>query len=365
MNHPPHNTPQREATSRGSADRPAPWLLDLGLDVASGRRPWLSPVAFALFMGTGPFLIRWLTQGAPTSADAPAELAAITERLNGVVAVVMWVLAGVSLAVGVGYWFVCRRAHRAWRSLPEHEREELTRKRIDRLNQALVALGGIAPDALPIRLEDLDGLNDRHRRLLEGLRAKAEKTTSPICGGARARTEDLVMAGRLHRALSNDTIVRPPHTASAATDPRVLALVELDDEIQAAAAAIGEALEAGRCNCDQDTHRRLIRAGDRAHAVLHGLDPETPELTRPRPRWIGRLTWTGVALCIAALPIGLLTAVPSVLISAAGMTVAGVGFIAASWHNPGNPHPISALRRGLFVAVWIAVLAAAALALLA
>ncbi|WP_300643638.1 hypothetical protein [Nocardioides sp.] len=322
-------------------------------------------MAFALFMGTGPFLIRWLTQGAPTSADAPAELAAITERLNGVVAVVMWVLAGVSLAVGVGYWFVCRRAHRAWRSLPEHEREELTRKRIDRLNQALVALGGIAPDALPIRLEDLDGLNDRHRRLLEGLRAKAEKTTSPICGGARARTEDLVMAGRLHRALSNDTIVRPPHTASAATDPRVLALVELDDEIQAAAAAIGEALEAGRCNCDQDTHRRLIRAGDRAHAVLHGLDPETPELTRPRPRWIGRLTWTGVALCIAALPIGLLTAVPSVLISAAGMTVAGVGFIAASWHNPGNPHPISALRRGLFVAVWIAVLAAAALALLA
>lgn len=365
MNDPPHEAPQREATSRESADRPAPWLLDLSLEVASGRRPWLSPLAFALFMGTGPFLITWLTEGVSTSTGTPAELAVITERLNGMVAVVMWVLAGISLAVGVSYWFVCRRAHSAWRLLPEHEREELARERIDRLRRALVALGGIASDALPIRSEDFDGLNDRHRRLLEDLQAKAEKTTSPICAGARARTDDLVMAGLLHRALAKEH-----HRAAAARreqrdGPARRRPGRTRPGDPGRSRSDWESLAAGRCNCDGDTHRRLARAGDRAHARFHGLDPEAPSAGLPRPRWVSRVIWAGVAIAFAALPVGLLTAVPSVVVSAAGLSVAGIGFIAANWRSPGESGPISTLRRGLFVVVWIVVAAAALAALLA
>lgn len=365
MDHPPQNTPHREPTSRGSADRPAPWLLDLGLEVASGRRPWLRTLAGVPIMLATTLPFSMLEDENAATADRSPELAAVFENLLRGLTVLSWVLAGVFLVGGIGYWVVCRHAHAVWRSLPEHEREELTRKRIEVLNQALATLGGITPDALPIRTEDLDDLSDRHRHLLEDLQAKAEKTTAPICAGARARTDDLVMAGRLHRALSKDTIVRPPHAASSATDPRVLSLVDLEEEIQAEAAAIGESLVAGRCNCDRDTHARLVRAGDRAHARLHGLDPEAPSARRSRPAWVSRTIWTGVAIAVAALPIGLLTAVPSVVVSAIGLSVAGVGFIAADWRNPGETGPISTLRRGLFVLAWIAVVAAAAAALLA
>jgi len=362
MNHLPE-TPHGEATSRESIDRPAPWVLALGMEVASGGRPWLRTLAGAPLILCPMLLLRLIGAGDTGAAEQDPELVAVVEKVTAVVSVVSWVLAGAFLLGGTVYWVVCRYAYAVWRSLPEAEREELTRKRIEGLRQALVALGGVDPEGLPIRPEDLDELSDRHRRLLQELQEAAEKTTSPICAGARARTDDLVMASRLHRALSKDTIVRPPHTAAASTDPRVLALVELDDEIQAAAAAIGESLDAGRCNCDQESHGRLLRAGDRAHAVLHGLDPEMAAGT-PRPRWIGRLIWAGVVISIAALPIGLLTSVPSVVVSAVGVSVTGVGFIAASWRTPADPDPISKLRRRLFVVAWIAVVAAAAAVLL-
>lgn len=282
MNNPPRNTPRDEPTPHESSDRPAPWVLDLGLEVASGRRPWLQPLAGAALLFGTPFLIKMIGGADLAAAEKAPELAAFIDQLTGFVTAFSWVLAGISLVLGVGYWFICRHAYAAWCSLPEEEREELARQRVEALSRALARLGGIDPAGLPITSEDLEQLGDRHRLLLEDLRVRSSQTATQICAGARARTDDLVMAGRLHRALSKDTIVRPPHAASSATDPRVLALVELDTEIQAEAAAIGESLDTGHCNCDQDTHERLIRAGDLAHARLHG--PDRGQVTGRRGR---------------------------------------------------------------------------------
>ena len=273
MNNPPRNTPRDEPTPHESSDRPAPWVLDLGLEVASGRRPWLQPLAGAALLFGTPFLIKMIGGADLAAAEKAPELAAFIDQLTGFVTAFSWVLAGISLVLGVGYWFICRHAYAAWCSLPEEEREELARQRVEALSRALARLGGIDPAGLPITSEDLEQLGDRHRLLLEDLRVRSSQTATQICAGARARTDDLVMAGRLHRALSKDTIVRPPHAASSATDPRVLALVELDTEIQAEAAAIGESLDTGHCNCNQDTHERLIRAGAR-RAFAENLDDE-------------------------------------------------------------------------------------------
>lgn len=369
MNNPPRNTPRDEPTPHESSDRPAPWVLDLGLEVASGRRPWLQPLAGAALLVGTPFLIKMIGGADLAAAEKAPELAAFIDQLTGFVTAFSWVLAGISLVLGVGYWFICRHAYAAWCSLPEEEREELARQRVEALSRALARLGGIDPAGLPITSEDLEQLGDRHRLLLEDLRVRSSQTATQICAGARARTDDLVMAGRLHRALSKDTIVRPPHAASSATDPRVLALVELDTEIQAEAAAIGESLDTGHCNCDQDTHERLIRAGDLAHARLHGIDPEDPRAqsaARPRSRWISRVIWTGVALAIAALPIGMLTAIPSVTISALGLTLTGAGFLVENRRVGGRAAtPGDRLRSRLFVITWLLVVACAAAALLA
>lgn len=364
----PQKTPHSEATSRGPTDRPAQWILDLGLEIEAGRRPWLRPLVAAVLVLGLPVILRTiggLEHGEP--ARDP-DLVAFTDRLTSLATVLAVVLAGVFVVSSVGYWFLCRYAHAAWRSLPEDERDAVRRERVEQLRRAIVALGGDDPDELTIRAEDLEDLSGRHRHLLEDLRACSRRAAEPICAGARARTDDLVMAGRLHRALSKDTIVRPPDAVNGATDPRVLALVELDEEIQAEATAIRESLETGRCNCDQGTHERLVRAGDRAHARLHGLDPEDPNVqgsASQRPRWVGRLIWTGVAITIAALPIGLLTEIPSVVISVLGMTATGAGFLAANHQAGADATPSDRLLRRLVVIAWLAGVTLATVALLA
>lgn len=211
MSNPPQKIPHEDAPALEHSDRPAQWVLDLGLEVASGRRPWLRTLAAVPLMLATTLLIPMLEDENAATAERSPELAAVVENLTRVVTVLSWVLAGVFLVGGIGYWFVCRHAHAVWRSLPVEEREELTRQRVEGLRQAIIALGGVDPEGLPLRAEDLYEVSDRHRRILEDLQAKAKETSAPICAGARARTEDLVMAARLHRALSRDTIVRPPH----------------------------------------------------------------------------------------------------------------------------------------------------------
>ena len=84
----------------------------------------------------------------------------------------------------------------------------------------------------------------------------------------------MVLAGRVHRELSKDTLVRPPHAAGGATDARVLALNELDQALHAAAATTNEPITSGGCCCDDESYAGLISAMQEAHALLHGTFSE-------------------------------------------------------------------------------------------
>ena len=102
MNNPPRNTPRDEPTPHESSDRPAPWVLDLGLEVASGRRPWLQPLAGASLLFGTPFLIKMIGGADRAAAEKAPELAAFIDQLPGFVTAFSWVLAGISIALGVG-----------------------------------------------------------------------------------------------------------------------------------------------------------------------------------------------------------------------------------------------------------------------
>ena len=82
MNNPPRNTPRDEPTPHESSDRPAPWVLDLGLEVASGRRPWLQPLAGAALLFGTPFLIKMIGGADLAAAENAPELAAFIDGLN-------------------------------------------------------------------------------------------------------------------------------------------------------------------------------------------------------------------------------------------------------------------------------------------
>ena len=80
MNNPPRNTPRDEPTPHESSDRPAPWVLDLGLEVASGRRPWLQPLAGAALLFGTPFLIKMIGGADLAAAEKAPELAAFIDQ---------------------------------------------------------------------------------------------------------------------------------------------------------------------------------------------------------------------------------------------------------------------------------------------
>lgn len=364
MNYPSPRVPDQDAAAHERPDRPNQWILDLGLEVHSGRRPWLRPLVAAAMTLVPPVLLRTIGDLDRGETPPDPDLVAVTDRLTGLATVLALILAAVLVVASVAYWVLCRYAHGVWKSLPEDERETLVRERVEGLRRAIVALGGEDPDVLPIRQADLENLSDRHRHLLEDLQACSEQAASHICTGARARTDDLVMAGMLHRALSKDTIVHPPHSATSSTDPRVLALTELDQELHATASSIRESLESGRCTCGDQTHDRLIGAGDRAHALLHGLDPNAPAVEL-RPRWVTSLIWAGVVIAIAALPIGLLTTFPSVVISALGLSVTVAGLVGEITHRGAARTPLDRLRHRVFIIAWVVIVVAAAATLLA
>lgn len=345
--------------------RPDAWLLELGLEIETGGRPWLWPLLGAPMILAPIYLLRSGASSEGSSAAKDPELPALVDQVSSVATVVGYVAAGLCLVGGIAYWILCRHAHALWLALPQEERDAMVRDRIDGLRRVITALGGEDPTQLPIRAAELEKLNDRHRGLLKDLQGRSKQASTPACSGARGRTDDLVMAGLLYRALSNDTVVRPPHAANAVTDPRVVALAELDEGIRAEAAALGECVDSGRCNCNEVTHDRLVRAGDRAHALLHGLDPADAEQAAqaagvaPGPRWIPAFTWAGVVVSIAAFPLGLLTPVPVVVISAIGLTLAGVGLFGQARHTTVDP-----VRIRLLFIVWVAVVVAAVIAVL-
>lgn len=268
MNHRTQKHPPQEAGPRAHSDRPPRWVLDLGLEVESGRRPWLTAFAGAPLMLGAALLVRLISDIEPAGAEKDPDLDAVVEKLIGFLTVLSWVLAGIFLVAGFAYWFVARYAHGVWQSLPEGERQDLTRERIEALRTAIVALGVEDPESLGISDADLEGLSDRHRALVTRLRDEVEASTAPLCAAAWASAGDLVAAARIHRMVSRDTIVRPPQPAAAATDPRVEALQQLDEEITAQAASLIDQAQTGECACDSRDHEALVELTTRARLLI-------------------------------------------------------------------------------------------------
>jgi len=121
---------------------------------------------------------------------------------------------------------------------------------------------------LGISDEDLEDLSDRHRALVTRLLDEVEASFTPLrsCGGRRG---DLVAAGRIHRMVSVDTIVHPPRPASSATDPRVQALQQLDEEIAAQAASLIDQVQTGECStCATRGLEALVDLATRARSLI-------------------------------------------------------------------------------------------------
>jgi hypothetical protein len=131
-----------------------------------------------------------------------------------------------------------------------------------------VALGGEVPESLRITDEDLEDLSDRHRALVTRLREEVDASPEPLCAAARASAGDLVAAARIHRMVSRDTIVHPPRPATAATDPRVQALQQLDEEIAAHAASLIDQAKTGECTCASRDHEALVELATRARSLI-------------------------------------------------------------------------------------------------
>jgi len=185
--------------TRGRADRPPRWVLDLGLDVESGHRPWLHTLAGAPLALGALLLVRLLTDMQPPGAQQrDPDLTGVAEKLSGILSVLSGVLAGIFLVAGIVYRVVGRYAYGVWRSLPEEERQDLARERLEALRTAIVALGGEDPESLGISEEDLEDLSDRHRAL-----------ASPGSGRGLARAAVRNCAGR--RGGPGRRRTNPPH----------------------------------------------------------------------------------------------------------------------------------------------------------
>jgi hypothetical protein len=250
--------------TRGRADRPPRWVLDLGLDVESGHRPWLHTLAGAPLMLGALLMVRLLTDMQPAGAqEREPDVTGVAEKLSGILSVLSWVLAGFFLVAGIVYWVVGRYAYGVWRSLAEEERRDLARERLEALRTAIVALGGDDPGSLGISDEDLADLSDRHRALVTRLRDEVEASPAPVHAAARACAGDLVSAARIHRM-----VVHPPQSPSSATDPRVQPLQQLDEEIAALAASLIDQVQTGECTCATRDPEALVELAMRARSLI-------------------------------------------------------------------------------------------------
>ena len=127
MNYPSPRVPDQDAAALERPDRPNQWILDLGLGVHSGRRPWLRPLVAAAMTLVLPVLLRTIGDLDRGETPPDPDVVAITDRLTGLATVLAFILAGVLVVASVAYWVLCRYAHGVWKSLPEDERETRSR----------------------------------------------------------------------------------------------------------------------------------------------------------------------------------------------------------------------------------------------
>jgi hypothetical protein len=233
-------------------ERPAQWVLELGMRVCGGARPWLPP----LVAGTVG-LTSWLLLGRLLQSGLWAD-PKTSSQLDRAVTVLYLAVTCAILLAGIGYKAVAMHAHRMWHTaLTDEERCELVTEYSQRLSKLLAALDPRA-SKLDFTADDLEGLSTTHREELQSLvSAAAAAAQDGFCATVQYESRVLVEAAHIHRELSLHSIVR----AETAVP---LALVELDDEITTAAKELRASVETGECVCSRPTVDRLIDACVRA-----------------------------------------------------------------------------------------------------
>jgi hypothetical protein len=123
------------------------WLLDLGMRIAGGGRPWMSAsvtgaaaILFALF------LLPAVKGLAARSRDDEAANPELLEQLTSVAQGAVLVVGIVAMLYAAVLLLLEPFSLGAWMSLPEAERERRVQARIDRIDRALERLGYAAPD---------------------------------------------------------------------------------------------------------------------------------------------------------------------------------------------------------------------------
>lgn len=228
-------------------DRPAQWVLELGMRVCGGARPWRPPL-----VGGSLGLASWLLLGRLMSSGMWADPAK-TSRFDDLVTQLFLGMTGAMILAGGGYMAVAMRAHRTWHTaLTDEERREVGTAYSQRLYKVLEALDPRA-SKLDFTPGDLEGLSTSHREQLQSLAtAAAGAGKEGFCATVRHESRLLVEAARLHRQLSLDSIVRVETAVP-------LVLVELDGEIAKATDELRAAVESGECVCSRPlASNRLI-----------------------------------------------------------------------------------------------------------
>lgn len=219
-------------------ERSEQWVLELGMRVCGGARPWRLP----LVLGTIG-LISWLVFSQLTSTGFWADPAQTT-HLEELAAQLVVVTMCAPLVVLLAYRATARRAHRTWHTLTDEERREMLAEYSERLGRALEELDPRAT-TLDLAAGDLEGLSPTHRQQLQSLvDAAAAVGKDGFCATVRHDARVLLEAARVHRELSLDTIVR----AETAVP---LVLVELDGEIAKTTDELRNAVETGECVCSR------------------------------------------------------------------------------------------------------------------
>ena len=108
------------------------WLLDLGLTVDTGRRPWLLMILAGPLMVLAVIFFPAVVDLAGSRAGPPG-----LERVVDAFLAATIVIAFIVFLLGIVCYFVCLYAHEAWLSLPVEERLEMARAHLERMDEFL------------------------------------------------------------------------------------------------------------------------------------------------------------------------------------------------------------------------------------
>lgn len=241
-------------------ERPAPWVLELGMRTHIGIRPWVKLLVVAALATPALWVFgTYETEG--TSALVPAWVADLVTKL-------VFVPFGLMVLIGIGYWVVASYAHRCWhRDLTDEERQEMLEEYSSWIHKAMEKLDPRTTTP-PLTASDLEDLSAAHRQELQAITTAATDVGEDgFCMTVADEARRLAGAARLHRQLSVEAIGR-----SGSTELAFFAtLVELDEEVTTTAKHLVSLLKAGGCACgDPDVASRIEvlsrRAVDQAAA---------------------------------------------------------------------------------------------------